>query len=196
MHRFVIILFFSLVAALGAAGCSSGAPSCTPTFTPCGGNVVGTWVYQTTCGANTLTTQSCPSESLNLSPNMSGRITFNPDGTFSESVTVDETGTETIPASCLGGVSACTQLDASISLSGITVAQSSCSGNVAQSCTCTLSETGSLTQTGTYTTAGTDLSTAGSVTQSATPLGYCANGSLLLVGENSANTAYAIFTRQ
>jgi hypothetical protein len=197
MYRLAAILLLSLVPALGAASCGSGAPACQPSFTPCGGNIVGTWSFATTCGMQNLTSTSCPGESFNLSPNVSATFTFNADGTFSENATVDETGTETIPLSCLGGtVTDCTKLDQSGTFSGLTFSVSNCSGTAAEGCTCTITETGTLSLTGTWTAAGTNLSLASNGGKPGTPIGYCVSGSALLIAENSANSAYAILTKQ
>jgi hypothetical protein len=196
MHRLVAVLFFTFVTAAGAAGCSSSAPSCSPTFTPCGGSLVGTWTYESACGASAVAMMQCPGASVDVAPNVSGTYTFNADGTYSTNLTIEESGTETVPASCLGGVTACAQLDATLNTGGLTIALTSCSGTASQSCTCTVSVSGTLTQTGKYATAGNDFSVTPSGGAAGMPTGYCVAGSTLEIGAGSSTASYAILTKQ
>jgi hypothetical protein len=194
MHRLIAVLLGSLGVAFGASGCGSG-PSCSGTFTPCGGNLVGTWAYQITCGTAALATTQCPGASM-TSPQPSGTFTFNADGTYSLHLTTEESGTETVPASCLAGVTSCNQLDSTISTSGIDIAVTACSGDASQGCTCTVSESGTLTETGTYTTAGNGFTTTASGGAAGAPTEYCVMGATLLIGAANSTVTYTVLTKQ
>jgi hypothetical protein len=109
---------------------------------------------------------------------VSGSITFNSDLTYSgSSVSVHETGTESIPLSCTGQAS-CAAL--SMSSNGITA---TCSGTSV--CTCRVTSTasgtavGALGGAGTYSIYGTSLTLQSSTTSSSTTGSYCVQGTEL-----------------
>jgi len=193
MHRLALALLGALVAALLPAGCgSSGGVSCPATLTPCGGNIVGTWTYETACGVSALATMSCPGATTNITPGASGTFTFNADGTFTQVLNVSEAGSATLPASCLTSAPSCAALDSTSSSSGLSIVVSGCTGNIAQSCTCSFSETGTLTVTGKYTTAGNNVTmiSAGSATGTASP--YCVSGSVLELSLSTSTSTFLL----
>jgi hypothetical protein len=155
---------------------------------------VGTWTFQSACGLQTMSMAMCPGQ-LDITLNASGTFTFNADGTFSEVVTADESGTETIPAACLAGTTDCTKLNNTTTIGGLTMTTSNCSGSASTGCTCTVTETGTFTQTGTYTTAGTNVSQTTGGTPSGPGSAYCVSGNALLLSVNAADTQYLIFTK-
>ncbi len=197
MHRLVAILFSSLLLALVAEGCGGSTPSCGATFTPCGGSLEGTWVYQTACGTTAFQMMECPGVVVNVPPDVSGTWTFNADGTYSTDLAIEESGTETIPLSCLAGVTDCTKLNNSSNFAGLNVSLTACTGNANQTCTCTVAESGTLAESGKYATAGNNLSlTVNGSTNPGTPSGYCVSGNQLLLGDPGSTSTYVIFTKQ
>jgi hypothetical protein len=181
---------------LSLGGCSS-APSCTDTFTACGGDLTGTWVFDAECNAAALTAMACPGATTTVSPNISGTYTFNADKTFSTSLSIAESGMTTLPASCLAGSTSCSELDLHQTSDGTTIDET-CTGNAAQSCTCSISQTGTLTETGTYLTAGNNL-TQSSGGSAGNPTPYCVNGSQLQISisiTGGISNAYLLFNKQ
>lgn len=196
--RLPISLFLGCFAIFVGA-CSSSAPTCADTFTPCGGSLVGTWSFELGCNVSNLDALSCAGVTSTVSPLASGTYTFKSDGSYALDVTDDETGTLVYPASCLGGFATCSAINSTSTSGGVTVT-TTCTGTVAESCTCAVTVTGAVTDTGTYTTAGTDFTTTSTTTGVITaPAGYCASGSQLelaggVMGAGSAGV-YTLFTR-
>jgi hypothetical protein len=160
-NRLIALVVFGLAPVLAAiSGCGSdGAGSCGK-VQPCGGVVTGTWSItgfcNTAAGMNSLTT--CAGAVVNTSGlKIAGTVAFNPDLTYTE--TISETGTETIsqPSTCLaqGGVAAtCADLDATFRAeaqsSGGVVQSASCAQQGAN-CSCQLAvNLQGVTQSGTY----------------------------------------------
>jgi hypothetical protein len=196
MHRLVTLTLGALlVLFVGSCGGHTNGASCPASFTPCGGDITGTWTYQTSCNVGALAGKQCPGATTSVPINASGSMTFNADGTFSEVVTIDTTGTETIPASCLGALTDCTKLDQTLSDQGLTVQITGCTGTASQSCTCTVSATGMLNATGKYTTAGNNFSLTVSGGTASVPSGYCVSGSQLELAADPTNTAFSILTK-
>jgi hypothetical protein len=195
MHRLAIALLGALGAALLPAGCGSSGPSCPATFTPCGGDIVGTWTYEAACGANPQLSMACPTATSNLGTSTTGTIAFTAGGTFTETVTVHDSGTVTFPVACLTGITSCAQLDASNNASGLSIVSSGCAGTVTESCTCTIVESGTATLTGTYTTAGNDVTLTVAGNPAGTPSPYCATASQLDLAEGSSTGSYALFSK-
>jgi hypothetical protein len=193
MHRLATVLLGSFVGALGAGACGSGGVTCSPSFIPCGGNVVGTWAVQAACGFGSVATTTCPSALLDLTVHVSGSYSFDTVPIYSRSLTIDAAGTATIPASCLGSAQSCADLDTTNTAGGLTL-QTSCSG--ATACTCSISDSGSLTEGGVYTTSGNDVSMTPLGGMTGTPVGYCVSGSQLQLGVGGSNGAYLVLTRQ
>ncbi len=179
---------------ISLCGCNS-APSCPATFTPCGGDIEGTWAYDSICNG---AASQCPGTTTSFTPSIEGTYTFNADKTYTASLSASGSGTEVLPASCFGGtITSCSELDSTTTEGGYSVTES-CTGTASQSCTCAVTESGTLTQTGTYSTAGTSVTTTTDGTPAATSP-YCVSGSELLLdlgSTASASAAYIIFTKQ
>ena len=183
---------------LSIGGCDTSASSCSDTFTPCGGTLVGTWSFDTGCNVSNLATMTCPSVTSTVSPAATGTYAFNGDGSYTLNLTVDETGSVVYPAACLSGISACSGLDSTTTAGALTLT-TTCTGSVTSSCTCAASFTGTVMDTGTYTTAGTTFTTSSMITGQTSPAaGYCVKGSQLqlaggVMGAGSAGV-YTVFT--
>jgi hypothetical protein len=182
----------------GCGGTVSGGGSCSGAPTPCGGDLVGTWTYSTTCNAQQSNVAGCPGAMLSTNnSNVAGALTFGASGSFSMNVTEDAVETLTLPASCTAGP--CSMLDHTTNVAGLMVNQA-CTGS--SSCSCTLTITGTATLTGTYTTNGDmiELATNG---QMASPFGnYCVRGNELdffvsVTGmPGMPMTGYSVFEKQ
>jgi hypothetical protein len=200
MRFFATPILACLLLSLGGCG-SSVANTCSASFSPCGGDIEGTWTIDTACNPSSALPSACAGVANTFTPNYSGSFAFNADKTYSQNMMFNESGTVTYPAACLASLSvtSCAQLDANTTSNGLTL-KSSCTGDASKSCTCTVSETGDLMLTGTYATAGNDVT----LTQSGnagTPQGYCVNGSQLRlalpgVAGMTSSSAYVILTKQ
>jgi hypothetical protein len=147
---------------------------------PCGGDVVGTWVYRAVCpnvaAYSAQAAANCPGASvLSIDQSQSGSLTFNADLTFTFEVgTQTYAATSVLPLSCQP-ITACADLDKHESNAMQTV-DSSCTGTT--TCTCESTVTSAAqTLSGTYAVIGTTLSlTAGTVTLTN---GFCVEGARL-----------------
>jgi hypothetical protein len=196
MRSLVTLFFGGLLVALGGCG-SPSAPACSATFTPCGGDLAGTWSIDTVCNLSDLET-SCAGSTVHITQDWSGTYTFNSDGTISAIVKPDVTETLTLPPACFSGVTSCSALGSPSNTSNGLTSQETCTGDVSQSCTCTSSLSGTESVTGTYSTMGNDVTTAiDGAAGAATP--YCVSGSQLQVqfdNSPSSSNVYILFTRQ
>jgi hypothetical protein len=78
---------------------ATGSSSC-QAFSPCGGNVVGTWSLKSVCTKSTPTDAACTVQStgsLTLGPGYKATYNFNADGTFAASVNGSVTQTYSYP---------------------------------------------------------------------------------------------------
>lgn len=176
--RIVSAAFVVVFVVLGCSsgGSSGGTAACSP-FTACGGDVTGTWSVTGVCITG-VTDSSCTSATLAVTAQPSGTLTFNANGSYSDTATITATESATIPASCLSGASDCTAFETA--LQGQTgVSGATCTGNVATSCQCSIVLTPQTdSNVGTYTTAGTALTrTPTGATATTTP--YCVQGNTL-----------------
>jgi hypothetical protein len=116
---------FGLVALLAAASpaCTSehsGSSAACMDVAPCGGELVGSWKMLDFCFDQPTPpadlTAICPSVAIDVpSAGVTGKVTYNADKTFSQSVTITASVSLTLPGSCLQGKNAvtCTQIEAS-----------------------------------------------------------------------------------
>ena len=92
--------------ATGPGGGGAGGVSC-PNVTPCGGDVVGTWTVTSSClnvaGALDLTVAgaSCPSAPVTGSLQVTGTLTANANGTYSDDTITSGDEQFTLAPSCL-----------------------------------------------------------------------------------------------
>jgi hypothetical protein len=215
------------LAVLGCGG-GTGTPggtlggSCPSSFTPCGGNLVGTWHLETECtGSSSSSSVSCPGISISLG--YAATYTFGPTGTFTFSSPGSMSETVRYPAECLhsdaGAVLACADMSSAMQsaaqhagdagTSTITFTGGSCSADPSGICVCNESFTYSSTSgTGTYTTSGTkvtisSLSGTGMPDAGAGDAGtslpndYCVSGNTLMIQATSfsGSTTVIVMTK-
>jgi len=200
------IVVLPLVALPGCGGSHGGAASCA-VATPCGGDLVGTWLAARGCSQSS-TTSSCTASST-YQPYLT--YVFRADGTFTLSVTGMGSYSSTYNTSCFcDGGATCAQLDDLVKKS-IESPDASLSGGGCQesgeACQCTFDYRLMATYpiSGTYRTDGSTLrlettTAAGAATDSA---GYCVSGSSLHLirtpsadGGSSSGTFDIVLVRQ
>jgi hypothetical protein len=171
--------------AFAPAGCGGGGgggttPSDCLQFQPCGGDVVGTWLFDTVCSDPAVNDMELAAQcggnadrkATGVSGMLSWLITFAADGTTMSGELMESFhSTQIIPLSCTTHA-ACADIDAD--LTGLT-STATCTGT--STCTCDYSGTLSLpTATGTWSTSGTTL-----VLDNGTGDPYCVAGNRLHV---------------
>lgn len=212
----------TLLAVLGCGGSSTnsggllGGGSCPSSFTPCGGNVVGTWHLKSECMAMSSSSSSaCAGESFSFAPGSTYGITytFGANGTLSASVSGNMTATLRYPAACLhsdaGAAQACSDLNKILQSSSQQVGDAgtnnikslsiSCSADSSGTCVCNENIGYSpYSITGSYTTSGTKI-TITALSVSGMPDGgvgdagtssaedYCVSGSTLMIHSTSSS---------
>jgi hypothetical protein len=156
-------------------GCASLA------FTPCGGDLTGTWKFAAGCAdvpPVDPTDGKCPEATTATAVDFSGTITFNADNTYAVDMSQSSSRTITLPASCvdaLGGASACTSEGGTIDGSG--------------ACAVTESDTPKTTsETGSYTTSDNTFTTTSAGGSPDNPLSYCVTGATLKAMDSSNGT--------
>jgi hypothetical protein len=132
----------------------AGAPITCESFTPCGGDPVGTWYLVSVCAdGQAIGFPGCPQSTLtvNLTQN-GGQTIVNSDGTYSSDFTAAGTVDFVVPASCIPRlVPSCTAL----SQGPLT-----CTGDRTIQCDCsTPIEPDATVETGTWTLDGTTMTT-------------------------------------
>ena len=164
-----------------AGGCSALE------FTPCGGDLTGTWSFTAGC-VDLSPTQAdptggkCPSATASATVDFTGTVTFGSDGRYSVDTTQSASITFEVPKSCLPSGASCTSVDASATDKGSTC-------ELVQS-----QPSKTSTEAGTYTTTSTQFTTvqdgdAGAGT-GGKPILYCVNGNKLSAKQidDSGNT--------
>ena len=156
-------------------------------FTPCGGNVVGTWEVTDACLSGNLEFPGCPAATTSFEGlGATGTVTFNADMTGTSNITTRGSVKMTLPASCLMGAS-CAQLDTAIKsdpeLTGpdSDFSSASCSGSGACTCTLTLKPSAMMSG-GSWSTSGNRLIQGGDVNE------YCATESELKIQTEAASS--------
>lgn len=223
MKPYLLVTF--LGASLAALGCGGGSAtpyvggSCPTTFTPCGGNLVGTWRIKADCiSTSSSSSSSCPGMSTSLAPgsSYSASITFGANGTLTETVSGNMTETISYPPACLGSDAGATQACADYSKrmqsalaqvgdAGSTPIQSitfSCSANSSGTCVCNEGLTyKTYSFTGSYAVSGTKIMITalsgpgmpdGGVGDAGTnaPTDYCVSGkTLMIMGTSSSGSS-------
>jgi len=142
-------------------------------FTPCGGDVVGTWDYSAGCTGDpwAAARQNCQALGVkNQKGTVKGRITFTAN-TVTRDATVAYTATLTVPASCLQGVLTCPQVEAGLKK----VLNSATCVPTTGGCDCDVASTQSVNSSGTnYTIQGNQI-----VLSDGNKYDYCVNGAKL-----------------
>lgn len=150
-----------------------GGGSC-GNFTPCGGDVVGTWNIKQYCLSNTASPiPECPAATVSVDGlSASGTVTYAANMTTTANTTIRGTMKMNIPASCLMGAT-CALVDASLKseLSDPESPFSSASCTGSDTCSCSLVLKGTpMTSSGTYTISGNQLIEDGDANE------YCVSG--------------------
>lgn len=167
----------ALLSLLFGVSCASNATqgaSCYG-FSPCGGDITGTWSVTQTCVVRSGSPAACPDEKISLAPSLWGTLTFRADKTLQLDFTIASTEDVSYPKSCLGGVD-CQALQGQLQSSGDTT---TCTDAIS-ACQCrTTTGPESVTGTGTYTTVGTTLTVKNS-TGTTTAEAYCVQADTLM----------------
>jgi hypothetical protein len=157
------------------------SPSC-PEFTPCGGDVVGTWTPTGGCVNDPLATSKslCPALVVNSeTAEVEGSVTFT-DSLVTRNYTSRYAMDVTIPASCLT-IDDCAKIEAAYQAY---IPDTSCKDVAAGACRCTGSISSSATEGSTY-TVNNDQITTGTGDNYA----YCVTGSTLAYRHTSGPSA-------
>ena len=132
-------------------------PTCDSTPAPCGGDVVGTWAIESSCGfeafANPLE-EACPGSTFTIEIlSQTGTLTFEDDGSFVQDLALESQAVLTLdPMACFG--SDCAGFEALLQMD---TPDATCQA-MGPSCTCTFPDDGASEQAmGTYAVDGTDL---------------------------------------
>jgi hypothetical protein len=147
-------------AGMGTGGAGGGPGISCDSFTPCGGDITGTWTIAHVCGYGPGQTQpimNCPGGTATLDVTVTGTLSFGTDGSYTTMLTMSGTALETLPKGCLGGV-ACDMLQDALRQSA-TIAAATCVDDGANcQCNLTFAPTPN-TATGLYTVSGGSLTT-------------------------------------
>lgn len=204
MGNFTLGRWFGLlITCLVLSACSGdqeNGPSC-GTFNACGGDIVGTWEWQTSCGDATPSSSACEST---LTPEMlvaSNTVIISADGTINATmVSADVDYTATYNAACFSTITGQPKTDADVvqlcnDMNAVsdTNLTASCAME-GTSCVCSYqSRSQTRSTTSTFTTSGnTILST--DAEGNASTNSYCVSGSTLTLSLSTAN-AFAIYEK-
>jgi len=188
-----------------STGSGGGSGTCTNTFTPCGGTATGTWTVKSSCltvsgdlDLQTLFGLTCPSGQVTGSLQVTGTVTLNGNGTFTDAT--HTTGMEHVmlPQACLtlsGAPVMCDRL-ANVMQSGGYYSMVTCTPASAGGCSCDamVDQMGSLGHAttegqtdGNFTTSGNNLM----ITQDSTQYSYCVAGNMLSIVPSGTGPATA-----
>ena len=194
-----------------------------PSFTPCGGDIVGTWHMRYQCLPSPSSLPVCvidlPGRDLS---NLEATFTFTSSGTVTYSQSGTSKQTIRYSAGCLGGDAGvdltCSrfqqlalqswQAQSDAGAMPFNMDKFECSADSTQACVCneTFSYPSQLAQTGSYTTAGNQV-TIGSLTVAPMPdagavdaapdqpMDYCVSADTLTLKPDSASDALMVFLR-
>jgi len=187
-----------------------------PAFTPCGGNITGTWHLKSLCNASSpgdaaTSSSGCTSilPSVELGAGYNATYTFASDGTFQVSASGTMTETAHYPLACYPS-----DASASTVCSGIGTDEKrswqgaadagqivssptsvSCNTQGSDTCTCRFDLTiFPLTESGTYSVSGsrltiTEAHSPGAGGSAPTPADYCVVGNTLTLSDTSASSS-------
>ena len=185
----------------GAGGSGGGGGAACPSVTACGGSVVGTWTVSSSClrvtGALDLAVAgaSCPSAPITGSLAVTGTLTANADGTYSDDTTTSGDHQFTLAPSCLVISSTPVTCDGAASIiKTLGYASLTCTPAAGGGCACagTVHHTGSLglisvapSTSGSYTTSGNAIALSGDAGDAR--YSYCVAGDKLTVTPQSTS---------
>jgi len=168
-----------------SAGGSSagGSGSQCAAFTPCGGELTGTWNFERACASSSElqhiadASKICPAGTASATESLSGTATFDAQGVLKLDTTTAATLTLGVPTSCLKTGQDCAAIQASIAAqTGVT--QASCS-QVATGCSCTYSISVASKQEQTYVKNGTSIAVTDPTDGTVTNTDFCVQGTSL-----------------
>jgi hypothetical protein len=151
-------------------------------FTPCGGDVVGTWDVSGGCVELPIgdTVRTCPGASITRAAGQArGRVSF--DGAIAHRVAQSIVDVQiVVPAICASFVGGCSGLEAQLRMQA---PDSACTMAASGACTCEARQTTSIDDTDAYTTTATEI--VGTV--SGKRWAYCVAGDALTYRDTSAS---------
>ena len=190
--------------ATGAGGSGGGGSSC-PNVTPCGGTVAGTWTVTASClnvaGALDLTLvgASCPTAPVTGSLQVSGTLTANANGTYSDDTITSGDEQFILAPSCLVISSTPVTCDGAASIiKALGYSSLTCTPAPGGGCMCagTVHQTGGLglvsvapSTIGNYTTAGNLITLSGDAGD--TKYSYCVSADKLTLTPQSTSPTVA-----
>jgi len=145
----------------------------------CGGDIVGTWNISSFCAQepDMKLTETCGDVNLHIGAGTAtGTLTFNADGTQTQSVNLVVQETGLFPISCISSAAACTAAEARVDAEP-GASDGHCSFSSA-GCTCTFNVTEASSDGGKYTLSGTTVILQNATEASETDP-YCVSGNTL-----------------
>lgn len=204
----------------GANGDAAVSTNC-PSFTACGGDIVGTWRYVSGCSSSSSSTCSALRAVTMTAAGSQATYTFGSGGAFTYNISGSVNEMLSYALSCLSTVTdagipqACADLqdlyrsimenpDAGAAI--VKIASATCAAGANQTCDCALLFTylSQQTQTGSYTVSGNQVTITapgpgadGGAADAGTPSEYCVSGNTLTlhVPDSSGSTFVMTFTR-
>ncbi len=129
--RLSAVCLVMFVACGGDDGSVSNDPALCESFSPCGGDPIGSWSLAGFCIVdNDVSFDECPGATVDNNDSRSGSVQLNSDNSYQVDVTNNSQFTISVPGNCLTEANDCSsvgQEDESLV----------CSGDPASSCTCT-----------------------------------------------------------
>jgi hypothetical protein len=121
-------------------------------FTPCGGDLLGSWTIQTACLASILV-PNCPGAALDPKDvTVTGNFTFGSDGTLAIDIATSGTWQGLVPPSCVAGTD-CPSI--AVTLFQPNAPPATCTSNADGGCTCSSPATPTQTGSRPYRISGT-----------------------------------------
>jgi len=203
MQRLCVIGLILIVLNAASCGGEAAADSCGQ-VQPCGGDVRGTWDLSSYCQnesapvAGTPIMALCPMATVSIvGGRVEGALTYNADGTYSETSKFTADALWELPSSCFKAGS-CSDLEATLRKEAADsgdMVSFSCSGSSVCSCHA-VGPTPPTNETGRYEVSGTVLKTTPTVQASSTT-SFCVQGNLLhLLGLDGGKVAVDIVGRK
>ena len=180
------------------AGASNGGSTCAA-ITPCGGDLVGTWMIQDVClSATALDTGSaaCSGATFNLTPfSATGSISFKADNTMVSSAVISFHETVNYPPSCYTEAQ-CTAFVDLLSTQA-SVSNAHCSYDAGTGCSCSLDSTQPSMSSGTYQIQGSNVTIMTTGSDKVGVDEFCVSGDTLRLFQRNSNglAASMILTR-
>ena len=181
-----------LLVAFAVPGCGSSGGTCS-NAAACGGSIVGTWTITSSCvsESGSMFDSQCPSATVRSSGlTITGSVTYNADGTYSSTSTLNGSLYVTLPPSCLtsnGVTLTCDQLNQVVQSNPTPGLTLNCTGSSSCACTETIADQPS-NATGTYTTTAAGLLTDTPSGGTADQTDYCVKGTTMTQSPHAGST--------